>query len=153
MSEIFPNEGLDVVLGVFPKGGAAPDPLYVGLFTGPDGTSVPAAAATRAAMGSGFAEVAYTGYALQPIAASAWGAAGDKTVWSQATRGVDGPQVSFPAATAAYNPANPIAGFFLVTAASGGYVIYYSNFDDTSTIASLSIGDVIKVTPTLGFGG
>jgi hypothetical protein len=67
-------------------------------------------------------------------------------------RGVVGSQVSFPAPTTAYSPANPICGFFIADASTAGHAIYYSNFSDTTPVSSLAIGDVIKVTPTFGYG-
>lgn len=157
MADEFPDEGLDVILGVFPRGGTTPANLYVGLFTGGSASTVPASTATVASMGSTFAEVLTSGwstYARQAIASttSGWGAPGAQTIWSVTGRGVAGAQVSFPAPTSAYTPANAVNGFFVADASTSGHAVYYSNFSDTTGVSSLAIGDVIKVTPTFGYG-
>jgi hypothetical protein len=161
MADEFPDEGLDVILGVFPRGGTIPANLYVGLFTGGSASTVPTSAATIAAMTGTFAEVttgsAPTGwpsYLRQAIASttSGWGAPGAQTIWSVTGRGVVGGQVSFPTPVAAYAPTNPVNGFFIADASTSGHAIYYSNFSDTTGVAGLAIGDVIKVTPTFGYG-
>lgn len=155
MASIFPDEGLDVIVGIVPKGGTVLSTTYVGLFTSSSGGSaVPASSATVAAMGTGYAECATAGwstYARQSIASASWGTSGAQTIWSVTGRGAVGPQVSFPAPTAAYSPANPICGFFIADAVTAGHGIFYSNFSDTTSVASLAIGDVIKVTPTWGY--
>lgn len=161
MADMYPDEGLDVILGVFPRGGTIPANLYVGLFTGGSSSTVPTSAATIAAMTGTFAEVttgsAPTGwpaYARQPIASttSGWAAPGAQTIWSVTGRGVVGGQVSYSPPVAAYSPTNAVNGFFIADAITSGHAVYYSNFSDTTGIASLAIGDVIKVTPTMGFG-
>jgi len=160
MADTFPDEGLDVILGVFPRGGTITANMYVGIFTSSNGTTaVPGASATIASMGSGYAEVStsagqWTTYARQSIASTTggWAAPGAQTIWSVTGRGVVGSQVSFPAPSAAYAPTNPMQGFFLADASTSGHAIFYSNWSDTTAIASLAIGDVIKVTPTFGFG-
>lgn len=158
MSDCFPDEGLDIILAIFPRNGSNIATLYAGLFTSSNGGSaVPAASATIASMGTGYAEcqtAQWSSYARQPIAAASWGAVAAKTAWGTTGRGVDAAQVSFPAPASAYNPANPICGFFIADSAAvgAGHAIYYSNFSDTAPIASLAIGDVVKVTPAFGFG-
>jgi hypothetical protein len=150
MAELYPNEGLDYILSIIPGGGAAPANLYLGLFTGATAATTPAATAVLATQ-SGVTEAAFTGYARRTIAAAAWGATGAKTMWGQAGRGKTAAEQTFPAATAAY--ATAINGFFIASAATGGIALFYSNFDDEQAIASLALGDIIKVTPTLGFLG
>jgi hypothetical protein len=147
MAEIVPNEGLDYILGVFPKNGSNLTASYVGLFTSQTATTVPAATMVLATP-TGITEAAFTSYARQSVAAASWGAAGAQTMWSQAGRGVVAGQVTFPAAGAAY--ATAINGFFLATASTAGVCLAASNFDDTTAIASLALGDIIKVTPTFG---
>lgn len=147
MAEIIPDEGLDYILGIFPKNGTNLANIYMGLFTSQSASTVPAANMTLAGP-SGITEAGYSGYARQAIAASSWGTAGAKTIWSQSTRGVTAGQVSFPAATATY--ATPINGFFLATTSSGGVCLLVSNFDDVTAVTSLAIGDVVRVTPTFG---
>lgn len=157
MADMFPDEGLDVILATFPRGTTTPANLYVGLFTGGTASTVPASSATVASMGGTFAEVLTAGwstYARQAIASTTggWGAPGAQTIWSVTGRGVVGSQVSFNAPTSAYTPSNAINGFFIADASTAGHAVYYSNFSDTTGIASLAIGDVIKVTPTFGYG-
>jgi hypothetical protein len=161
VADEYPDEGLDVILATFPRGTTTPANLYVGLFTGGSATTVPGSSATVASMGGTFAEVttgsAPTGwpsYVRQAIASttSGWASPGAQTIWSVTGRGVVGSQVSFPAPVAAYSPTNAVNGFFIADASTAGHAIFYSNFSDTTGIASLAIGDVIKVTPTMGFG-
>lgn len=147
MAEIIPDEGLDYILAIFPKNGSNLATSYLGLFTSQTASTVPAANSVLATP-TGVTEAAYTGYARKSIAAASWGAVGAKTIWSQSTRGATAGQVSFDAATAAY--ATAINGFFLASASSAGVGLFYSNFDDTTAVASLAIGDIIKVTPTFG---
>ena len=158
IADLFPDEGLDYLLGIVPKNGTNLANTFLGLYTAGGGTSVPGGL-TLAAIGglgtSGYAEVSATqwaSYTRQTHAAGSWGAAGASTIWSTVGRKVDGSQMTFLAPAAPYSPTNPIAGFFLATAITGGVALYYSNFGDGSTIASLAIGDIVKVTPTFGLG-
>jgi len=153
VNEIFPDEGLDALLGYVPKGGATPAAMYCGLFWSPsNATAVPAASAVLSSQ-TGVGEVTGWGYARVIHNASAWGVAGAKTIWGQSARGVLGAQLSFASASATYSV--PIVGFFLSTGTGFGTgpAIFYSNFDDSTAIASLSAGDIIKVTPTFGLLG
>jgi hypothetical protein len=161
MTDIFPDEGLDVILGVFPRGSTTPANLYVGLFTGGSASTVPTAAATIASMTGTFAEVTtgssptgWPAYARQPIASttSGWAAPGAQTINSITGRGVVGGQVSYSPPVAVYTPTNAVNGFFIADAITSGHAIVYSNFSDVTGISSLAIGDVIKVTPTIGYG-
>jgi hypothetical protein len=154
MALIIPTEGLDYMVARIVEGATAPASLWIGLFTGGDGTTVPAASATRGTMGGAFAEAltgsTYPGYAAVEMTANTeWGAIGAQTVWGNSVRGSVGTQQSFAAATSAAGSAN-ITGFFLATAVTGGTVICYSNFDDETPIASLALGDIVRVTPTFG---
>lgn len=152
MAEIFPNEGLDYLLGIVPKGATTPATLYLGLFTGGSAATVPGATATLAAMGGTFSEASGPpSYARVAVAAADWGTVGNQTIWGTAYRSVVAAQKSFQAATAPY--ATAINGFFLATALTGGVAVYYSNFDDETAIASLALGDIIRVTPKFGLGG
>lgn len=156
MAAIAPTEGLDFLVGLAIKDGESPSTLYLGLFTGGTGTTVPAATATRAAMGGAFAEAngtTYPGYAAVAIPAADWGTVGAKTIQGDAMRGADAAQKSFAAATAATASAN-LTGYFIATAATGGVVLAYSNFANgaADVIASLALGDIVRVTPTFGLG-
>jgi hypothetical protein len=156
MAEICPNEGLDHLLGIFPKNGTNLATTYLFLFKGGTASTVPATTATIGTMGGTFAEVTttdYPGYARVAVAAADWGTPGADTIWSQAVRAVTAAQKSFAAATAAATPSAAINGFGLATASTAGLALYYSNFDDTTGISSLALGDIIRVTPKYGQGG
>lgn len=146
MADMIPNEGLDYWLTVMLKAGTPPATLYVGLFTGATANSTPLATAVLSTS-TGVSEVTYGGYARQSIAAASWGTVASQTAWGTSGRGHQAGQVSFPAATSAYSGA-AINGFFLATTlASGGVAVLYSNFDDTTAIGSLALGDIIRITP------
>jgi hypothetical protein len=156
VADIFPDEGLDVILGGFPKG-VVPATLYVGLFTSSHGpSSVPPSSQVLAGgPANGYGEVQVAGwstYARQPVQASQWGAAAAATIWGLVGRAVTGPQVTFPTATGIYNPTDPIVGYLIADALTGGHAVLYSNFDDLTPITVLAIGDTVKVTPKLGMG-
>lgn len=152
MAEIIPTEGLDYLISVILKNGGSPANLYLGLFTSQTASTVPAASAVLDTE-TGVAEATYTSYARVAVPVADWGATGDKTIWTQSARGSTAAQKSFPAAGAAY--ATAINGFFLATtsAVSTGVGVFYSNFDDTTAIASLALGDIIRITPTFGLIG
>lgn len=138
MAEIFPDEGLDYILGVIPKAGTTPTTLYVGLFTSQTATTVPGSTAVLATA-TGVTEASGSGYARQSIASGSWAAqsaatGGRKTV---------GPQVTFTASGAL----GPINGFFIASASSAGIAIFYTNFDDGVAV-TLQSGDSLRVTPT-----
>ncbi len=156
MAEIFPDEGLDLMLGIFPKNGSNLANTYLMLFTGATASTTPSANSVLATNGGTTppAEASYTSYARVAHAAGSWGSAGADTIWSQTVRRVLGTQTSFPAAGAAYS--TPINGFGLanqLATGAGSIGIFYSNFDDSTAIASLALNDVVKVTPKFGLGG
>jgi len=97
-------------------------------------------------------EVGYTSYARVAVASTDWGSVtSNDTVWGQTgVSSVAASQKSFPAATATYSTA--INGFFLASASTQGTLIYASNFDDTTAIATMAIGDIIKITPKFALG-
>jgi len=149
-NEILPNEGLAYLLGITPKGGTSPANLYLGLFTSQTASTVITATQTLAA---NITEATYTGYARVAVASSDWGSATLETVWLQANvMTVTASQKSFPVATAA-NLSAPVNGFFLASASTGGVAVMVSNFDDQTAIASLAIGDIIKIVPKFALGG
>lgn len=150
MAEIIPDEGLDYLVGIVPKGGTSPANLYLLLFTSQTASTVPGASAVLSTA-TGVTEAAYTSYARVAVASGDWGATGAKTIWSQSARGTTASQKSFPAAGAAY--ATAINGFGLASASTGGVAVFYSNFDDTTAISSLALGDIVRVTPTYGLLG
>lgn len=150
MASIVPTEGLDYLVGLLTGDTVQPTTLYLGLFTGGDGTTVPAASATLLNMGGSFAEADYTGYDRVAVGTADWGAIGAQTVPGlSAARGSTAAQKSFAAAQAADPDAN-ITGFFLATAQSDGVAIFYSNFSGgaSDVIDALALGDIVRVTPT-----
>lgn len=150
MASIIPDEGRDYLLSLVPKGGTTPTNLYLFLFTSATASTVPTGTAVLAS-GTGVTEAAYPGYTRVAVASTDWGSASAQTIWGTAVRAVTAAQKSFPAATGTYSTA--INGFGLATASTGGIAVFYSNFDDTTAIASMALGDIIKVTPTFGQGG
>lgn len=144
-NEILPDEGLDYIISCLLKAGTQPSNLYLGLFTSQTASTVPGASAVLSTA-TGVTEAAYTNYARVAVASGDWGSTGAKTTWSQSGRGTTASQKSFPAATASYSTA--INGFFLASASTAGVALAYSNFDDTTAVATMAIGDIIKVTPT-----
>jgi len=153
MADRVPTEGLDYIVNVLLKNGGSPANLYLFLFKGGTASTVPGASATIGTMGGTFAEVNttdYPGYARVAVASGDWGAIGDQTIWSATYRGAVAAQKSFAAATGA--GATAINGFGLASASTAGVALYYSNFDDTTAIASLALGDIVRITPRFGLG-
>ena len=139
MAEIFPEEGLDIILGQFPKDTTRLSTTYLCLFTNFTASTVMTAAQTMADV----TEAAFTNYARQALAAATWGAQADEGTTGRSTTYS---QVSFPAS----GSSETINGFFIsdILSTTGDKVVCMANFDDT-TAASLTSGDVIKVTPKI----
>jgi len=148
MAEIIPNEGLDLMLAIFPKNGTNLATSYVGLITG----TLPTATAVLSTYTGVTEATTISNYARQSHAAAGWGSVGARTIWSQSTRGVPGTQVTFPTPASAF--ATPITGFLVCDALAHGSekAIFYSDFVE-GNIASLAIGDIVKVTPEFGLLG
>lgn len=151
MAATFANEGLDYILNVVPGGGTAPATLYLGLFTSQTASTAPLATAVLGASPSGITEAGFEDYVRVAVPAADWADPATETIDGvTAARVVTAAQKSFAAAGDAYVTA--INGFFLASAATAGVLIYASNFSDTTAIASLALGDIIRVTPKLGLG-
>lgn len=145
MAEIFSNEGIDVIMAIFPKNGSNLANLYVGLFTSQTATTVPAATAVLATS-TGITEATGTAYARIAIAAASWGAqAAGSPDGRKSTAGL----VTMP--TVGAGGWGTINGFFIADALTNGHAIGYANFDSGLAINS-SIGDIITITPTINFG-
>lgn len=140
MAEIFPDEGLDVVLGQWPLATTRLSTTYLCLFTSQTSSTV----ITSGQAMANVTESAFTNYARQSLAAATWGAAGAGSGGRKSTY----PQVTFPTVGATGSTVN---GFFINDAASAGHVICTANFDDLAAVP-LNTNDVIKVTPTVLFG-
>lgn len=145
IAEIFPDEGLDVIMAIFPKNGTNLATLYLGLFTSATASTTPARSAVLATA-TGVTEATGTSYARTSLAAATWG--------SQATSG-SGRQSTYPQITMATVGAGgwgTVNGFFIADALTNGHAIYYANFDDTLAIIT-SVSDIIKITPSILFNG
>lgn len=140
MAEIFPDEGLDIVLNIFPRGGSNLTTTYIGLWTSFTASTVGSSSQTRA----NYTESDFGSYARQSILAASWGAISAGTGGRKTTAG----QVTFPTATGAGT--NPINGFGVYNASTLGSLVFAANFDDTTAV-SIANGDVIKVTPTIQY--
>jgi hypothetical protein len=142
MSEIYPDEGLDFSMAIFPKNGANIATLYLGLFTSQTPTTVPARGALLANAGSDWTEVSGTGYARISLAAASWGAQGT----SGSGRKSIYPQQTFTAG-GAWTVAN---GFFIATTVDNtGKAICFANFDSGVARTLQVSGDTLKVTPAM----
>jgi len=144
MAEIFPNEGLDLIYGGFPKGGTGPANTWLGLFTAFTASTV----GTSAAVIASWTEVASAGaYARQTISSASWGTVGT----TQSGRGSAAAQVTFSTATAVWGTVN---GFIIANSATqgAGAVWFGANFDDVTAVV-INTNDVIKVTPSWIYTG
>ena len=146
---IYPDQGIDAIMSVFPKNGANYSTLYMGFFTSQTATTVPTRSATSGAMPSGWTEAAGVDYARQAVAAASWGAQTTDGTGRRTTAA----QVTFPAAgSGGWGTAN---GFFLATESSAGAsdkIVYFANFDD-ETAVDIQAGDILKITPWLALRG
>jgi len=140
-AEIVPDEGLDLILAVFPKGGTTPATTYMGVFTTFTASTVGTAGQTRSA----YTEPGAGGYARQSVAAATWGSA----TAGSGGRYMTATQITFPTATASWGTIN---GFFLAntSTAAAGSLYGAANFDDTTAV-TVNSSDIIKVTPSFQF--
>jgi len=175
-SYIFPQEGLDYLMGVVPKGLAASGTLYLGLWGQGTGTNVTTwatisgtyanAGTINITLNSGtnpvYEVASFTGYtARTTLTAGNWGAQTSTTV------NVSG-NAALPVRYSTYTPAitftngqsttvSGINGIFLCIGASGTNVgstsgpslgvLWYAPFSDFSSV-TLASGDSISITPT-----
>lgn len=139
MPEIFPDEGLDVVLGQWPKDTLRLSTTYLCLFTSQTASTVMTSGQTLANV----TETTYTNYARQALAAATWGAAAAGTGGRKTTY----PQVTFPTVGATGATIN---GFFIGDASPPTKVIAQANFDDVTAVV-LATNDIIKVTASVQF--
>ena len=143
MAAIYPDEGLDLRLGILPKNGANFATLYLGCFVSQTPNTVPARNATGGAVPSGWTETTYPGYARQAIAAASWGA--ESTVGDG--RLIAAPQVQMP--TVGAGPSESINGYFIATLVSsqaGDVIVHFANFDDLTAFVT-SDGAILRITP------
>lgn len=139
MAEIYPDEGLDIILEIFPRGGTNLTTTYLSLFTAFTASTV----GSSSQGADSYTEPTFGAYARQSIAAASWGAIAAGTGGRKTTAA----QVTFPTATS--NSASATNGFWLANqlSASGDKCIFAANFDDTTAV-TVNTNDIIKVTPT-----
>jgi hypothetical protein len=137
-AEVWPDEGLDMVLAVFPKNGTNYTQSFIGLFTSFTASTV----GTSGSVMNDYTDPSGGSYARQAIAAASWGSAAAGTGGRKVVAG----QVTFPTATAVWGTVN---GFMIVdtTATASDKCFMACNFDDTTAV-TINTNDVIKVTPT-----
>lgn len=148
MAEIFPDEGLDYLLGLAFKAAAQDTTLFLGLFTSQTPSTVPARTATGGAVPAGWTEATFSNYARQAISAAGWGAPST----NGNGRKITATQATFPAVGVTGNTIN---GFFIATnsaSGAGDTIIFFANFDSL-TARVLITGDIEKVTASAQFDG
>ena len=139
MANMLPDEGLDVILGQFPKNTTKyTSPLNCGLFKSHTASTV----ITHAQTLSSITATTYTSYATQALAAATWGAAAEysTTLGRQSTY----PQVTFATVGATGDTIN---GFYIMDNANA-VAIGQANFDDGLAI-TVATNDIVKLTPVL----
>lgn len=139
MAEIFPNEGLDYIMGKWPKGGAVEATMDLRLFSSHSATTVIGTAEGTAQI----TQSAWTNYAAKTLGTATWGAqsahaSGRSTTYPQVNMGTCG-------ATG-----GTVNGFY-ITGNSGSVCVCMANFDDATAVVLMQ-NDIIRVTPTLVFG-
>jgi hypothetical protein len=139
MAEIWPDHGLDLALGYFPRNGTLPANTWMALFTAYTASTV----GTNDSTMTSYTEPSGSAYTRQTISSASWGVQGGAT----AGRKVTASQVTFATATGSWGTIN---GFTLANALTTGSVYFAANFDDTTAVAIAS-NDVIKVTPTIQY--
>lgn len=140
MAEIYPDEGLDIILEIFPRGGTNLTTTYLALFTAFTASTV----GTSSQGADSYTEPNFGSYARQSIAAASWGTIAAGTGGRKTTAA----QVTFPTATTP-NSSAATNGFWLANqlSATGDKCIMAANFDDLTAV-QININDIIKVTPT-----
>ena len=141
MAEIFPDEGLDLILEIFPRGGTNLTTTHLTLFTAFTASTV----GSSTSVADNYTEPSGGSFARQSIAAASWGAIAAGTGGRKTTAA----QVTFPTATASWGTVN---GFWLAnqSSATGDKCIFAANFDDTTAV-TINTNDVIKITPTIQY--
>jgi len=140
MAEIFPEEGLNIYLGQFPKNDTRLTSIYLCLFSSQTASTVITEAQTMA----NITESAWTNYVRQELATATWGAIADDGTTGRKTTY---PQVTFPTVGATGGTVN---GFFYsdILSTTGDKCVAQVNFDDLTAVV-LAQNDIIKVTPAI----
>ena len=148
--KIYPDQGIDELLSVFPKNGTNHATLYAGLFTSQTPTTVPDRSALGGASPSGWTEVSAGAgsYARIAIPSSSWGS----PVTTGTGRKVTAAQVNFTG----FTTSAPVNGFFLATLSASGVgdkIIFFANFDDGLSYSLVTTADQLLLTPYMGHNG
>jgi hypothetical protein len=145
MAEILPDEGLDLILGQFPKNDTRITTVSLCLFKSQSSTTV----ITGSQVVSAITETTYTSYARQALATASWAAQGATAPSTDGRKTTYGSQISFPPCGATGDTVN---GLFVGWDTGAGGVatptkcVGQANFDDLSSV-TLVTNDVLKVTP------
>jgi hypothetical protein len=147
MAEIWPSAGLDLILDIFPRGGAVPANSWLGLFTAFTATTV--GSRTQGST-TDYTEPGSGAYARQTIANNTTNWPTKADYQTTLGRQVACLQQTFPTATGSWGSLN---GFFLCAgAATGAQSVYFAaNFDDGAAVP-INTNDIIKVTPVIAYG-
>lgn len=162
---LWPQEGLDYIMSVLPKGGTSPTSLYLGLMTtswatveGYGYTNINVTLNTGTYIVNELASA--TGYTTRPtLSAASWGAnsTGSVTIGSNT---ISVRQSAYAAGTgititnSSGSTWAGVTGIFVCTSATVGQasgagttVLWYAPFSDQSTV-TLANGDSININPT-----
>lgn len=147
LAEYTPDEGLDIMLGQFPKNDTRITTLSLCLFTSQTGTTVMTGTQTV----SSITETTYTSYARQGLATASWAGQGASTVAGDGRKIAYTSQITFPTVGATGATIN--GSFMGWDTGAGGTAtptkcVAQANFDDGLAITVVT-NDVVKVTPSL----
>jgi hypothetical protein len=140
MAAIFPDEGIDVVMGQWPHNTTRETTSNLCLFTSQTASTV----ITHTQAFANITETTYTSYARQSMATATWGAQSEYS--STLGRQSIYPQVTFPTVGASGATIN---GFF-ITEGANTKCICQANFSDTTAVV-LATNDILKVTATVAW--
>ena len=136
MADIWPNEGVDGLLEIFPRGATYSGTTELRCFSNFTASTVMGTAQGTVDV----TECAWTNYSAQDMVAATWGAIASTT---------NGRSVTYPQQNMGTCGATPgTANGFYITWDGGGSVVAMANFDDTTAVV-LAENDVLKITPTL----
>lgn len=165
-SYLFPQEGMNYSLYIFPKGiNSVPSNTFLGLFTTPWSTvesySTPNVTLNGSVGGSSIInEVSFSGYSRIAINSGTWGPITSGTATVSGVVNVQQITATGTISWTASSTISGITGVFLATTSGTGVVtsgtgsgtntptvIWYAPFSDFSSV-SLNAGDTIQFVPT-----
>lgn len=152
MAELFPDEGLDYILGVFPRQTQSPPAsLNAGFFSSQTASTVPGRTAVLSTA-TGVTELTSAGgYARANITNGQWQAPATNGSGRRTSIAANG--VVFAESTGAYSAT--VNGFFISPASTigAGVALFYANFDDTTAITVNAAGFTVRLAPFWQFDG